>query len=44
MFEFYKADRRPRRRGVHALVFGEGERGVRAFYAPDAEREIHGRL
>lgn len=42
MFEFTRLTGAGAAAALHALVFGEGERGVRAFYAPDAEREIHG--
>ena len=42
MFEFARLTDAGAAAALHALVFGEGERGVRAFYAPDAEREIHG--
>ena len=27
---------------LHAQIFDESERGVRAFYTPGVEREIHG--
>lgn len=34
MFEFARLTDAGAAAALHALVFGEGERGVRAFYAP----------